>query len=59
MGPKGSLIDTYESATVARQAAIIQEKEVEAVKSILPDPSPVGSSLLGAQVYDPDLQSVD
>ncbi|KAI0308046.1 kinase [Multifurca ochricompacta] len=37
--------DTYESATVARQAAIIQEKEVEAIKSASPNPSPAESSL--------------
>jgi mitogen-activated protein kinase kinase kinase len=51
--------DTYGSATVARQAAIIQEKEVEAIKCISPDPSPAGTSLFGAQDYDSDLQSVD
>ncbi len=43
--------EAYESATVARQAAIIQEKEVEAIKCISPDP-PVESSLLGTQVYN-------
>jgi mitogen-activated protein kinase kinase kinase len=37
--------DAYESATVARQAAIIQEKEVEAIKSVSPGPSPPESSL--------------
>lgn len=53
--------DAYESATVARQAAIIQEKEVEAIQSVSPDPSPAESSLsftensldgAQAQVYD-------
>jgi mitogen-activated protein kinase kinase kinase len=54
--------EAYESATVARQAAIIQEKEVEAIKCISPDPPPVESSLLGVQVYDPsdsNVQSID
>ena len=51
--------DTYESATVARQAAIIQEKEVEAIKCISPDPSPAESLLLDAQVYDSIVQSID
>jgi len=59
--------DTYESATVARRAAIIQEKEVEAIKSASPpDPSLAESSLslsesslLTVQVDDPNLQSVD
>ncbi len=54
--------DAYESATVARRAAVIQEKEVEAIKSISPIPPPVESSLLGAQAYDPsdqNLQSID
>jgi mitogen-activated protein kinase kinase kinase len=37
--------DAYESATVARQAALIQEKEVEAIKSASPNPSPAESSL--------------
>jgi len=53
--------EAYESATVARQAAIIQEKEVEAIKCISPDP-PVESSLLGTQVYnssDSNVQSID
>ncbi|KAH9982719.1 hypothetical protein BGW80DRAFT_1434015 [Lactifluus volemus] len=35
--------DAYESATVARQAAMIQEKKVEAIKSISPGPSPAES----------------
>lgn len=48
--------DAYESATVARQAAIIQEKEVEAITSISPGPE---SSLLDAQVYDSIVQSID
>lgn len=48
--------DAYESATVARQAAIIQEKEVEAIKSISPGPE---SSLLDALVYDSIVQSID
>lgn len=48
--------EAYESATVARQAAIIQEKEVEAIKSISPGP---GSSLLDAQVYESIVQSID
>jgi mitogen-activated protein kinase kinase kinase len=54
--------EAYESATVARQAAIIQEKEIEAIKSISPDPIPDESSLLGIQVYglsDSNLQSID
>ena len=54
--------EAYESATVARQAAIIQEKEVEAIKSVSPDPAPVESSLLGVQVYDRSdskVQSID
>jgi len=37
--------DAYESATVARQAALIQEKEVEAIKGVSPNPSPAESSL--------------
>lgn len=32
--------DDFESASVARQAAIIQEKEVEAIQSITPNLSP-------------------
>lgn len=32
--------DEFESAAVARQAAIIQEKEVEAIKSTTPELSP-------------------
>lgn len=32
--------EEYESAAVARQAAIIQEKEFEAIKSITPDLTP-------------------
>ena len=54
--------EAYESATVARQAAIIREKEVEAIKSVSPDPPPVESTLLGTQVYDPtdpSVQSID
>jgi mitogen-activated protein kinase kinase kinase len=54
--------EAYESATVARQAAIIQEKEVETIKSISPDPLPVENSLFGTQVYDPsdsNVRSVD
>jgi mitogen-activated protein kinase kinase kinase len=54
--------EAYESATVARQAAIIQEKEVEAIKCISPDPLPVESSLLDAQVYeasDSNMRSTD
>jgi len=58
--------DAYESATVARQAAINQEKEVEAIKSASPDPSPAESvlslsesSLLTVQVDDPNMQSVN
>jgi mitogen-activated protein kinase kinase kinase len=49
--------EAYESATVARQAAIIQEKEVEAIQSISPAP-PADSSLLGIQVYDPSDSNV-
>jgi mitogen-activated protein kinase kinase kinase len=44
--------DAYESATVARQAAMIQEKEVEAIKGVLPDPSPAESSPPLAQSQD-------
>ena len=59
--------DVYESATVARQAAIIQEKEVEAIKCASPPgPSPAESSLslsesslLTVQVDDLNMQSVD
>ena len=58
--------DAYESATVARQAAIIQEKEVEAIQCASPDPSPAESllslsesSLLTVQVDDLNMQSVD
>jgi mitogen-activated protein kinase kinase kinase len=36
----------YESATVARQAAIIQEKEVEAITSTSPEDPSVAESLL-------------
>ncbi len=54
MPPEGA----YESATVARQAAIIQEKEVEATKCISPDPPPVESSLLCAEVYNPSVPNV-
>ena len=45
--------DAYESATVARQAAMIQEKEVEAIKcasrgdpSLEENPFSIGESLL-------------
>lgn len=54
--------EAYESATVARQAAIIQEREVEAMKCISPDPPPVESSLPSTQVdeaSDPNVQSID
>ena len=58
--------DAYESATVARQAAIIQEKEVEAIQCASPEPSPAESSLsssesslLTVQVDDLNMQSVD
>ncbi|KAI0274893.1 kinase [Gloeopeniophorella convolvens] len=37
--------EQYESATVARQAAIIQEKEVEAIQRTSPNPSPAESEL--------------
>lgn len=33
--------ETFESATVARQAAIIQEKEVEAINCLSPSTSPL------------------
>jgi mitogen-activated protein kinase kinase kinase len=52
--------DVYESATVARQAAIIQEKEVEAIKSLSPEPSPADSikSLShGAQLAGQNIQT--
>jgi mitogen-activated protein kinase kinase kinase len=55
--------DAYESATVARQAAMIQEKEVEAIKSASPDPSlaevslPIGESLLHA--IQPSVQTIE
>ncbi|KAI0304647.1 kinase [Russula brevipes] len=57
--------DVYESATVARQAAIIQEKEIEAMKSVSPEPSPadslssIGSSLHGAQLSGQNIQTID
>jgi mitogen-activated protein kinase kinase kinase len=44
--------DAYESATVARQAAMIQEKEAEAIKSVSPDPSPAESSSPVVQSQD-------
>jgi mitogen-activated protein kinase kinase kinase len=44
--------DAYESATVARQAAMIQEKKVEAIKSISPGPSPAESCSPVAQSQD-------
>ena len=37
--------DAFESATVARQAAIIQEKEVEAIKCASPESLPAGGLL--------------
>ena len=60
--------DAYESATVARQAAMIQEREVEAMKSVSPDsdPSRAASSLSFSessshtvQVDDPTVISID
>lgn len=36
--------DDFESASVARQAAIIQEKEVEAIQSMTPDLSPTSDA---------------
>lgn len=57
--------DAYEPATVARRAAMIQEKEVEAIKCASPpDPSPAESSLslseislltVPSQVDDPSM----
>ncbi|KAI0320445.1 kinase [Amylostereum chailletii] len=38
--------ETYESATVARQAAILQEKEVEAINAVSPVMSPEESSIV-------------
>jgi mitogen-activated protein kinase kinase kinase len=69
-GPRAEMPaeDAYESATVARQAAIIQEREVQAMKSVSPDsdPSPAASSLSFSessshtvQVDDPTVLSID